>query len=178
MQTPRFRPGLAAWVACLALAAAPAAAEAPAGPFVYTDASGSTHMVQTLDQVPAKRRASARSLGAGSKSDKKVEYQSRVTTVSKQRAARARERAKALEAIPERRRETVLFYTASWCGVCKYMRAHLEKRGIAYDERSIDEPEIKRELADKIGTVYVPVVEYEGERIIGYRPEAIDALGL
>jgi glutaredoxin 3 len=178
MPIPHARDRLAAWIAALALAAAPAAAETPAGPFVYTDASGSTHMVQTLDEVPAKHRASVRSLGARSKSGKKVEYQPRVTTVSKQRAARARERAKALEAVPERRREVVLFYTASWCGVCKYVRAHLEKRGIAYDERSIDDPDVKRELAGKIGAVYVPVVEYEGQHIIGYRPEAIDALDL
>jgi len=178
---------LAAWIACLglaacaglALAATPAWAEPQAGPFLYTDAEGSVHMVQTFDEVPPQHRASLRSLGASPDASKGVEYQSRVSTMTKQRAARARARTKAMAAaVPERRRDPVLFYTASWCGVCKQTRAYLKQRGIPYEERSIDDPEIRRELSDKIGAAWVPVIEYEGERVIGFRPEAIDALGL
>jgi glutaredoxin len=165
-------------LAALALAIAPPVAGGEAGPFLYTDENGSTHMVRTFDEVPARHRSSVRSLGASATSGGKgVEYQSRVSTMTQERAERARARAKAAAAkIPERRRERVIFYTASWCGVCKYVRGHLKKRGVAYEERSIDDPAVRRELAEKIGGAWVPVVEYEGERVIGYRPDAIDAL--
>lgn len=80
-------------------------------------------------------------------------------------------------AVPERRRDPVIFYTASWCDVCKQTRTYLKERRIPYEERSIDDRAIRREPSDRIGAVWVPVVEYRGERVIGFRPEAIDALG-
>lgn len=180
---PRFprssRCGRAA-AAGLALAlhlAAPGAPRAEgAGPYLYTDASGSTRMVQTLDEVPAEHRARARALGAARS---KVEYQPRVTTVTPERAARARERAQQqAKAAPERRPDTVLFYTASSCGYCDLTRSYLDEQGIAFEERSIDEPAIQQELIGKIGKPWVPMVEHGSRRVLGWDPAGIDALGL
>lgn len=174
-RTPRtghLAAGLA--LACVVLAASVAHADAPPqGPFLYEDARGSTHMVQRLEDVPRKFRTRMRTLAGD-----KVEYQERVTTVTPERAARARARARALAAVPERRRESVIFYTASWCSYCKQTRAYLQQKGIAYEERDIDDPRYKRELRAKTGNTMVPVVQYEDRIILGYNPRAIDALGL
>jgi glutaredoxin len=179
---PRFprasRRGLvaaAALVLALLLAPSGATGAEGAGPYLYTDASGSTRMVQTLDEVPVEHRARARALGA---TRSKVEYQPRVTTVTPERAARARERAQQAASAPERRPDTVLFYTASSCGYCDLTRSYLDEQGIAFEERSIDEPAIQQELIGKIGKPWVPMVEHGSRRVIGWDPAGIDALGL
>ncbi|NNL65638.1 MAG: glutaredoxin family protein [Myxococcales bacterium] len=161
--------------ALVASLGAPLAANAdgpPAGPFVYTDANGSVRMVQTFDEVPAARRSSMRTL-----SGDKVEYQSRVSTMTEQRAARARAQAAKLAKQPERRRDPVIFYSATWCGYCNKTRSYLQKRGIPYDERDIDQGDHRRELKRKTGSAMVPVVQYEDRVVIGWNPRAIDALG-
>ncbi len=173
MRPTHLVPNFAVALVCLSVALAVDAGEA--GPFLYTDSGGSTHMVQSFEGIPGKYRESARSLGA--KPGSRVEYQARTTTMTPKRAARAKVRAEQMAKVPERQRDEVIFYTASWCGFCTQVKKHLRKRGIPYDERSIDEPTIKRELMAKIGSAFVPVVEYEDQRIIGYDPAAIDALG-
>jgi len=146
------------------------------GPYLYTDSSGSTRMVQTLDEVPAEHRARARALGA---SKSKVEYQPRVTTVTPERLERARARAREAAArVPERRPDAVLFYTASSCGYCDLTRGYLDEQGIPFEERSIDDPAIQQELVRKIGKPWVPMVEHGHRRVIGWDPAGIDALGL
>lgn len=143
----------------------------PAGPFIYTDANGSVRMVQTFDEVPASRRDTLRTLAGDA-----VEYQSRVSTMTERRAARARAQAAKLAKQPERRRETVIFYSATWCGYCNKTRSYLEKRGIPYDERDIDQKDHRRDLKRKTGNTMVPVVQYEDQLVIGWNPRAIDAL--
>lgn len=174
MRTPQAVQLFAVAVVCASLAMAVSAGEA--GPFLYTDSGGSTHMVQTFEEIPGKYRKNVRSLGT--KPGSRVEYQARTTTMTPKRAERTRVLTEQMAKVPERQREEVIFYTASWCGFCKQVEKHLRRRGIPYDERSIDEPAIKRELVGKIGNAFVPVVEYEDERIIGYNPKALDALGL
>ena len=123
--------------------------------------------------MPPAARERARALGAP-----KVEYQKRVTTVTPERAARARSRAAELAAVPERRQESVIFYTADWCTYCARTRSYLQKKGIPFVERDIDDPRHLAELKRKTGSSMVPVVEYEDRRIVGFNPRAIDALGL
>jgi glutaredoxin len=133
-------------------------------------------MVQTLDEVPVEHRARARALGAARS---KLEYQPRVTTVTPERAARARARARQqAESVPERQPDAVLFYTASSCGYCDLTREYLDAHGIAFEERSIDEPAIQQELIGKIGKPWVPMLEHGKRRVLGWDPAGIDALGL
>ncbi len=145
----------------------------PSGPYLYEDANGSTRMVKTLEEVPPAFRERARTLGGA-----RIEYQGRVTTMTPERAQRARERTRQMATTPERRRDPVVFYSASWCGYCNRVRDYLRKKGIAYEERSIDDPVFRAELKRETGAGFVPVVVYGGERVVGWNPAGIDALGL
>lgn len=170
----RSIPWLAAALVTLWLAPA-AIAEEPPVPHVYTDAGGSTHLVRSLDAVPPEFRARARALDPAKRG---VEYQARTTTVSAQRLARARAKARADASQPEPKPDGVIFYTASWCGYCDATRRYLLQERIPFEERSIDDPAVRRELTRKIGQPAVPVVQYENKVVIGYNPKAIDRLGL
>jgi glutaredoxin len=170
--TPSLRNAVA--VALVLLLASPVpAGDAPSGPVLYTDANGATRMVETLEQVPQAFRSRARVLGG-----ERVEYQQRTTTITPERAARARARAEELARTPERRREPVIFYSAGWCGYCARTRTYLVSKGIPFEERDIDDPDVRRELRAKTGSTMVPVVQYEDRIVTGWNPRAIDALGL
>lgn len=162
-----------ALVLLVAVASAPAAHGDSAGPFLYTDARGSTHMVQTWDEIPASARSSARTLGGD-----KVEYQSRVSDMTPARAKRAKKTARRMQAVPERQRDAVIFYTASWCGACKRVRQYLTQQRIPFDARDVDDPAVARELRRTTGSTMVPVVRHENRVVVGWNPRAIDALGL
>ena len=73
----------------------------------------------------------------------------------------------------------VTVYTASFCGFCLQVTALLERRGIPYTERSVeDEPDLREKLLARSGRRTLPQV-YVGERYIGGAEElrALDASG-
>jgi glutaredoxin 3 len=73
----------------------------------------------------------------------------------------------------------VTVFTGSFCGYCMQVKALLERRGIAYRERSVeDEPGLREELLARSGRRTLPQV-FVGERYIGGADElrALDASG-
>ena len=73
----------------------------------------------------------------------------------------------------------VTVYTGSFCGSCIQVKALLERRGIPYRERSVeDEPGLRKELLARSGRRTLPQV-FVGERCIGGADElhALDASG-
>jgi glutaredoxin 3 len=73
----------------------------------------------------------------------------------------------------------VTVYTGSFCGYCQQVKALLERRGISYIERSVeDEPGLREQLLARSGRRTLPQV-YFGERYIGGADElaALDRSG-
>ena len=73
----------------------------------------------------------------------------------------------------------VTVYTGSFCGFCTQVKALLERRGILYTERSVeDEPGLREWLLARSGRRTLPQV-FVGERYIGGAEElrALDASG-
>ncbi|HEB88045.1 MAG TPA: glutaredoxin family protein [Deltaproteobacteria bacterium] len=70
--------------------------------------------------------------------------------------------------------ETVILYSATWCGYCRQARAHLDEAGIRYEIRDVDDEEIARELREKTGRGGVPVLDFSGEILRGYSREAYE----
>ena len=61
----------------------------------------------------------------------------------------------------------VTVYTRSFCGYCLQVKALLERRGIPYTERSVeDEPGLREQLLARSGRRTLPQV-FVGERYIG-----------
>ena len=77
------------------------------------------------------------------------------------------------------RQETVVMYSASWCGVCRKARAFMESSKIPFIERDIErddgaEDELK-EKARRAGVAVsgVPVFDVAGQLLRGFDPNAL-----
>jgi glutaredoxin len=80
------------------------------------------------------------------------------------------------DATPRRDAPEILVYYADWCGACKLMKRHLDRKGIDYELRDIDIPEILDELVGKTGARAIPVIDVEGRVLRGYNADALDEL--
>jgi glutaredoxin len=74
------------------------------------------------------------------------------------------------------RSSAVLLYYAEWCGYCRKTRAELDRRGVSFELRNIENPAILAEMVEKTGQRGVPVVDVGGKILIGYDPEGLDQL--
>ncbi len=74
----------------------------------------------------------------------------------------------------------IILYSAQWCGFCLQMEQYLDSKNIRYAKIDIDKVRsAKRELIAKTGQVAIPVLEWNGEIIIGfddYAKKEIDRL--
>jgi glutaredoxin 3 len=73
----------------------------------------------------------------------------------------------------------VTLYTGSFCGYCMQVKALLDRLGIPYRERSVeDEPGLREELLARSGRRTLPQV-FVGERYVGGAEElrALEASG-
>jgi glutaredoxin len=74
-----------------------------------------------------------------------------------------------------RRSVDVTVYGASWCPSCKQARAWLDANGMAYSERDVDRSEEANRSAHRLNPAgTIPVIDVEGEVIVGFAPEILD----
>ena len=71
----------------------------------------------------------------------------------------------------DRQRDSVILYSADWCGYCTKAKKHLDREGIEYEVRDVDNGAIARELREKTGRGGVPVLDFSGEILRGYSPD-------
>ncbi|MCL2280737.1 NrdH-redoxin [Candidatus Saccharibacteria bacterium] len=72
----------------------------------------------------------------------------------------------------------VIVYSTNWCAYCKMAKQYLASKGVAVEEKNIEEdPEAHKELLDKIGGNFrgVPVIDIAGTIILGFDRAKIDA---
>ena len=70
----------------------------------------------------------------------------------------------------------IVLYSADWCGACKKAKRHLDDRGIAYEERNVDDPRFAAELVEKTGERAIPVIEVDGRILTGFNASGYDQL--
>jgi len=69
---------------------------------------------------------------------------------------------------------TVKVFTTPVCPYCYTLRAFLKEKGIAFEDIDVSQDEkIKDELIAKTGQLSVPIVEIDGEIIVGFDREKI-----
>ena len=70
----------------------------------------------------------------------------------------------------------ITVYSADWCAFCHAAKDYLDKLGVKYTEKNIEE---KREYAEeamkKSGQTGIPVLDVDGKIIIGFDRPRIDA---
>lgn len=68
-------------------------------------------------------------------------------------------------------------YSTPTCVYCKTLKGYLQKNGVTFEDIDIskDEQQLQKMIKDS-GQMGVPVVDIEGEIIIGFDKEKIDRL--
>ncbi len=70
----------------------------------------------------------------------------------------------------------VLLYYADWCGYCVKAKRHLDRDGVAYELRDVDNPHISEELVAKTGGRGIPVLDVDGRIMKGYSASSYDEM--
>ncbi len=70
----------------------------------------------------------------------------------------------------------VIVYSAVWCAFCHAAKEYLTKSGVAYEERDVEkDPNFGMEAVNKSGQRGIPVLDIEGDIVIGFDRPRIDA---
>lgn len=70
----------------------------------------------------------------------------------------------------------VTIYSASWCGFCHAAKEYLDKKGVAYTEKDIEsDRQLAQEAVEKSGQMGIPVLDIDGQIIVGFDRPRIDA---
>jgi glutaredoxin-like YruB-family protein len=69
----------------------------------------------------------------------------------------------------------ILIYSADWCAFCHAAKNYFDKIGVAYEERNVEkDPKFMQESINKSGQMGIPVIDINGEIIIGFDKPKID----
>jgi len=70
----------------------------------------------------------------------------------------------------------VTVYSATWCAFCHAAKDYLDKKGVAYTDKDVDSSREVAEEAMKVsGQTGIPVLNINGEIIVGFDRPRIDA---
>lgn len=70
----------------------------------------------------------------------------------------------------------VIIYSADWCAFCHAAKDYLDKLGVKYDDRNVEENrEYAEEAVTKSKQMGIPVLDINGTIIVGFDREKIDA---
>lgn len=73
----------------------------------------------------------------------------------------------------------VIIYSTTWCAFCKTEKQYLDRLGVAYVEKDVEEDKAAyEELMSKNGGAFqgVPVTDIAGELVLGFDRPKIDSL--
>jgi glutaredoxin-like YruB-family protein len=70
----------------------------------------------------------------------------------------------------------VTIYSANWCAFCHAAKQYLDKLGVAYTDKDVESDiAVANESIDKSGQTGIPVIDIDGDIIIGFDKPKIDA---
>ncbi len=73
-------------------------------------------------------------------------------------------------------KDKITIYTASWCGFCHAVKDYLQKLGIKYKELDVEKDEgAGQDAVSKSGQMGIPVLDIDGDIIVGFDRPKIDA---
>lgn len=73
--------------------------------------------------------------------------------------------------------QPVIVYSAVWCGFCHAAKDYFDKIGVTYEDRDVEaDPTAGAELIAKSGQRAIPVIDIDGDIIIGFDRPRIDAI--
>jgi glutaredoxin 3 len=71
---------------------------------------------------------------------------------------------------------SVTIYSADWCAFCHAAKDYLKSKGIEYTEKNIEKDQAyAKESVEKSGQMGIPVLDINGQIIVGFDRPRIDA---
>lgn len=71
---------------------------------------------------------------------------------------------------------SVIIYSADWCAFCHAAKDYFKSKDVAFEERNVEtDPKFMQESVDKSGQMGIPVIDIDGEIIVGFDRPKIDA---
>ena len=74
------------------------------------------------------------------------------------------------------RNDTVIMYSAEWCGICKRAKKYMDSEGIPYKEYDVDESSKGRRDYKKLNGKGVPIILVGDQRMNGFSPKRLLAM--
>lgn len=70
----------------------------------------------------------------------------------------------------------VTIYSADWCAFCHAAKEYLDKLGVKYTVKDVEkDPKNAQESVEKSSQMGIPVLDIDGEIIVGFDRPKIDA---
>lgn len=70
----------------------------------------------------------------------------------------------------------ITVYSATWCAFCHAAKEYFDKLGVKYTDKDVEhDPAAAMEATDKSGQRGIPVIDIDGEIIVGFDRPKIDA---
>jgi glutaredoxin-like YruB-family protein len=70
----------------------------------------------------------------------------------------------------------IIVYSADWCAFCHAAKDYFKKLGVSFEERNVEQdPKFMHESVEKSGQMGIPVIDMDGEIIVGFDRPKIDA---
>ncbi|KKU14898.1 NrdH-redoxin [Candidatus Wolfebacteria bacterium RIFCSPLOWO2_01_FULL_45_19] len=71
----------------------------------------------------------------------------------------------------------ITIYTTPTCVYCKMAKAFFKENSVAYDEKNVaSDAKAREEMIEKSGQLGVPVIDVDGEIIVGFNKEKLSEL--
>jgi glutaredoxin-like YruB-family protein len=72
--------------------------------------------------------------------------------------------------------KSITVYSATWCGFCHMAKDYFDKLGVKYTDKDVEhDGAAMKEAVDKSGQRGIPVIDIDGEIIVGFDRPRIDA---
>lgn len=71
----------------------------------------------------------------------------------------------------------IIIYSADWCAFCHTAKNYFDQIGVSYEDRNVEhDPKFMEESVKKSGQMGIPVIDIDGQIIVGFDKPKIDAL--
>jgi len=70
----------------------------------------------------------------------------------------------------------ITIYTTARCVYCKMAKEFFKRNNISYEEKDVSDDNARREMIDKSNQFGVPVIDIDGQIIVGFDEEAVKKL--
>lgn len=136
--------------------------------YQFTDEKGRVRFVTSLEAVPEAWRDRVGFVELSSPPPLTPEDMRRVQEA---RLSRIQVRRQEDHSSPE-----IIIYSADWCGACRAAKRYMDREGIEYTERNVDEPRWQEEMFAKAGPGGIPVIDVDGTLMRGFSKGRLQAL--